>query len=96
MLPDDSIEPDTDKVFPLVTSSTLISFRSEGSDLAITWNPPLFISVNGSIDAPVGILTDIEPMSGVLNVDVSEAPPPSLPVLACISVEPSFINVSNS
>ena len=50
MLPDDSIEPDTDKVFPLRTSSTLISFRSEGSDLAITWNPPLFISVNGSID----------------------------------------------
>ena len=51
MLPDDSIEPDTDKVFPLRTSSTLISLRSEGSDLEITWNPPLFISVNGSIDA---------------------------------------------
>ena len=93
MLPDDSIEPDTDKVF--VAFSTLMSLRVEGSALAITWNPPLFISVNGSIDAPVGILTDIVPMSGVLNVDVSEAPPPSLPVLACISVEPSLINVSN-
>ena len=71
MLPDDSIEPDTDKVFPLRTSSTLISFRSEGSDLLITWNPPLFIS-KWFYRWLVGILTDIEPMSGVLNVDVSE------------------------
>ena len=89
---DASIELDTDNAWAADAEAGICTtFKDDGFASDTTWTPPLLISVNGCIDADVGILTAIEPTSGVLNTVVSEQPA----VVDEIKDEPSLIKVSN-
>ena len=63
MLPDASIEPDTDNAWAADAEAGICTtFKDDGFASDTTWTPPLLISVNGCIDADVGNLF-VEPTS---------------------------------